>query len=274
MTPTSSASHDPDRLARKARRLGLFDALTQTYAVFPETRCGGCGACCFQSPGLFAVEYLRLRAHLATWAPEAQDALLHAAFRELLFAWIEPTRSCLFLDASRRCTLYELRPLACRLFGLTSPAEPELAQEELHFAAEEEADRLSWLGVEVPEATLTRAVASCRRVRSVRGRRPRLDADELAERVAALDAHLLPREVVTREYCFSSLPDRLGAAVFGEETVELLRLQVLRRAQRGEPVAALVGEVLRGVEAARLFGGSRRRKPGGSTSEGAAEGTR
>jgi len=263
----TSASFDSRRLLRKARRLNLFAALDGIYALFPETRCGRCGVCCYQTPGLFYIEYLRLFELVAKLQPEARVAVFHDALRDLLFAWIEPGRSCLFLGEDHRCCIYDLRPLTCRLFGLTNPADPEAAQRELHLAAEAEADRLSWLGVEMPDATLTRAVVACRRVRSLRGRRPRLDGDDLADQVAGLDRRLLPVEVVEREYCFQSFSDRLGAALFGDETVELLRLQLLRRAQRGEPVESLVAEVAQGLRWPQLTTTHHRRPPCPSASE-------
>lgn len=124
-------------------------------------------------------------------------------------------------------------------------------QREHRLAAEEEADRLSWLGIEVPEATLDRVIVSCDRVRAKRGRLRRVDPDAVAEQVAALDARLLPEEIVRQEYSFLSLPDRLGAAFLGSDAVELLRLQLLRRAQRGERIEVLVSQVWQQVERRR-----------------------
>jgi Fe-S-cluster containining protein len=242
-----SASHDPRRLTRKARRLGLLVSLRSVYDSLPETRCDGCARCCFESPGVFYLEHLRLLDLLAAMPAVRRRDLLQRALRELLFSWVEPDRGCIFLEASR-CTIYEGRPLACRLFGLSSPTDPEVMQREHRLAAEEEADRLSWLGVEVPEATLTRVVVSCDRVRARRGRLRRVDPDEVAEQVAALDARLLPEEVVRQEYSFLSLPDRLGAALFGADAVDLLRLQLLRRAGRGEPIEVLLAQVWEQVE--------------------------
>lgn len=250
----SSEALDWRRALPRAKRLHLFDALERVYAELPVTKCPGCGRCCFESPGLFFLEYLSLLDLISAWPKPRREELVTAACRELLFSWIEPERSCLFLDEARRCTIYERRPLTCRLFGLSAPEDPELAQEELRLSAEEEARQLRLLGVEIPEATLGRAVASCDRVRTLRGRRPRVDPDAFAERVAELDEQLLPRDLVRQEYCFLSLPDRLGAAALGSEVVETLRLQLLRRAQRGEAVEELVRQVRAGAVRARLIG--------------------
>ena len=265
-----SETRDPARLLGKARRLDLFTGLDQLYAELPETRRGCCGRCCFESPGLFYVEYLRLLELLAARPAEEREALVGNALRELLFSWIEPTRTCLFLGGEGRCTIYDQRPLVCRLFGLTPPSDPERAEHEMHLAAAEEARELRRLGVRIPKATLVRARSHCRRVRSAHGRRPKTDADALADRAAALDSQLLPREVVLQEYCFVSLPDRLGnampvsdrlgASMLGGEVVEELRLQLLRRAQQGESVEQLLAEVLAQTQPPAILRRTRRRR--------------
>jgi Fe-S-cluster containining protein len=241
--PTLASEHLAlPRLRRKAKRANLFAALTRIYALFPETTCENCARCCFESPGVFFVEHLHLLDHISRLPQAGRDALMHRALHELLFSWIDPQRQCIFLEASR-CTLYDRRPLACRLFGLVAPAEREQAEAEARMGAREEARRLRRLGIEVPEEVVTRSLASCDRVRDRQGRPVRVNGDAFAARVARLDEALLPREVVIREFCFYSLPERIGALLLGREGVEALRLQLLRRAQRGENPAALVEQV-------------------------------
>ena len=228
---------------RKAKRRKLFGSLAAIYATFPETSCEGCARCCFESPGLFFTEYLHLTEHVQRMSQERQDTLARRAVRELFFAWVDPQRTCIFLESSR-CTLYEHRPLACRLFGFVAPADREAAEAAARISAREEARRLARLGIAVPEEIVTRSLVSCDRVRDARGRPVKpVNADELAARVARLDEALLPREVVLQEFCFRSLPDRLGAAWFGAEAVEMMRIELLRRAQNGERVEELVEEV-------------------------------
>jgi len=245
---TGSEQGDLERDLRRARRRGLFESLARIYAAFPETTCEGCARCCFESPGVFCVEYLQLVEQLGRTARGRREELIRRALGELMFSWVEASRECVFLESSR-CVLYEQRPLACRLFGVTRGADREEAEVEARMAAREEARRLGRLGIKVPEEVVARSLASCDRVRDREGRRVRVDGDLMAAKVARLDEALLPREVVVEEFCFRSLPERLGAAGLGRETVEVLRVQLLRRAQRGERIADLVEQV---VEMARL----------------------
>jgi len=107
----------------------------------------------------------------------------------------------------------------------------------------------------VPEAIISRSLASCDRVRDLAGKLVSVNADALAAQVARLDEALLPREVVVQEFCFWSLPERLGAACWGSETVEPMRLQLVRRAQQGERIADLADQVRRSVRLPRPLNG-------------------
>ena len=240
----SSDDTDLARMLRRARRAALFDSLSRIYAEFPETTCENCARCCFESPGVFFVEHLRLTDLLAGMPPQRRRTLLERAFGEAFFSWIEPDRQCIFLESSH-CTVYNDRPLACRLFGLVPPEDRDHAEAQARLAARQEARRLQLFGIEIPEAVIQRSLASCERVRDKRGRPVRVDGDEIAARVARLDASLLPQEVVIQEFCFRSLPERVAAAALGSEAIEGMRVQLLRRAQRGEAVRDLIQLLLK-----------------------------
>jgi Fe-S-cluster containining protein len=233
---------------RKAKRLGLLGSLIRVYETFPESNCDGCARCCFESPGIFFVEYLRLMESVDGMPQARRDTLIRRAVGELFFAWIDPKRTCIFLESSR-CTVYAERPLACRLFGFVAPADREAAEVAARISAREEARRLARLGIAIPEEVVTRSLVSCDRVRDGHGRPVRqANADELASRVAKIDAALLPGDVVMHEFCFRSLPERLGVMWFGSSAVEMMRIDLLKRAQSGEKVDDLVGELRRMIK--------------------------
>ncbi len=240
---SGSADVDPARSKRRAKAQGLFESLARIYGELPKTMCDNCARCCFESPGVFYVEYLYLLELVGGCSAGRREDLVRRAFRELFFSWVEPEQTCIFLD-SGRCTIYDRRPLACRLFGLIPAVEREHAEAEARLAARQEARRLQRFGIEVPQAVVRRSLASCDRVTDATGRPVTVEGESYAARVAKLDAALLPKQVVIEEFCFRSLPERLGAAAFGQEAVDAQRIQLLRRAQAGTSAAELVSHVL------------------------------
>jgi hypothetical protein len=209
---------------------------------------------------VFYVEYLYLLEALSRSSPQRAEELLRQSFRELFFSWVEPDRACIFLESSR-CAVYGRRPLACRLFGLVPPAERDQAEAEARIAARREAATLRRFGIGIPEQIVTRALVSCSRVRDRAGQPVAVDGEAIAARVARLDAALLPRQVVVEEFCFRSLPERIGAAALGAESIETLRLQLLRRSQHGEAIAQLVDMLLDQTGVAEFRAMACRRQP-------------
>jgi len=241
----SSGDVDIADALRKVKKHGLFASLDRVYVTFPESTCDGCARCCFESPGIFFIEHLRLTALVYGMPQARRDALMLRALGELFFAWIDPERTCIFLESSR-CTIYGERPLACRLFGFVAPADREAAEMAARISAREEVRRLARLGIAIPEEVVTRSLVSCDRVRdSYDCPVKHVDADKLASRIATMDSALLPREVVMEEFCFRSMPERLGAMWFGGSAVERMRIELLKRAQSGECADDLVDELRR-----------------------------
>jgi Fe-S-cluster containining protein len=254
----ASAEADESQLLRRARRQRLFDSLERIYFEFPDTVCENCARCCFESPGVFYVEYLAMLEALAEMPPPRRQEFIARAVRELFFSWVEPDRTCLFLE-SGRCAIYDRRPLACRLFGLVPAGDRAQAEAEARLAARQEARRLRHFGIEIPEEVVQRSLVSCDRVRDRKGGAVEVEGESLAARVARLDAALLPTEVIIEEFCFRSLPERLGASALGGETIEGLRVQLLRRAQAGESAQELVTRVVAQASLPSLL----RKKPRG-----------
>jgi hypothetical protein len=115
-----------ERAAEVARRLMALTSqlVTHVLSLAPEgaVACrSGCDHCCHQVVGVSAPEALAIYDHVrATRSPTELERLrahvetLHQRSRGLPTAErLSPEHPCVFLD-SGRCSIYEVRPLACR----------------------------------------------------------------------------------------------------------------------------------------------------------------
>ena len=106
--------------------------LEELYRSIPATTCVNCGNCCQVTKAerrqgwvtmypLYAVEYLHIAAYVAReFPPEKRDMLLN--FRE------EWPLQCPFRDQVKgACTIYPVRPLTCRTYGIMNEARMEEA---------------------------------------------------------------------------------------------------------------------------------------------------
>lgn len=80
----------------------------------------GCAACCHQTTLVTAQEVLLIAAHLRQARPRhkraALQATLAAAGQRALSLPVRENygHPCVFLDEDKRCSIYDVRPLACR----------------------------------------------------------------------------------------------------------------------------------------------------------------
>ncbi|MCA9636462.1 MAG: YkgJ family cysteine cluster protein [Myxococcales bacterium] len=100
----------------------LLDARGAASAGAAARACGpGCAFCCHLPVTLSVPEGLRILAHIDSLDVDARERAVAAVFavaaavsgdsEELLFLVRRP---CAFLGEDQRCTIYEVRPIACR----------------------------------------------------------------------------------------------------------------------------------------------------------------
>jgi Fe-S-cluster containining protein len=99
-----------------ARIEAFGQAIRQRYAGQITCR-AGCDGCCYQQFTVFPVEAQHLAQAVATLTPEARQCL-RQRLQSQDEAWqmVDEPRPCVLLDQGR-CSLYNGRPLICRMHG-------------------------------------------------------------------------------------------------------------------------------------------------------------
>jgi Fe-S-cluster containining protein len=169
--------------------LAMFHTLKQEEVIetlmegIPGGTCDSCGACCHDNVPLSAVEFMRIvsRLHegdlLAEAVQKAQDWYLNQ------FDRVQP---CIFL-VDNLCTIYNQRPLTCRLFGHQSSEEQDkrvkkVLQQNKVLAS----DLKKQFGIEVNQAVVNHAIVQCGFVPEKN--MTKAQQDLLYDQVQALDA--------------------------------------------------------------------------------------
>ena len=93
-----------------------FGNLQNIYRRVPETTCNCCGKCCSENPGGSFVEFLN---YFNTFKiKEDKKIIVENVIRNNLTSLVQQN-DCLFLK-NDKCSIYNERPLSCRIFGLES----------------------------------------------------------------------------------------------------------------------------------------------------------
>jgi Fe-S-cluster containining protein len=99
----------------KARVDAFGQALRQRYPT--QITChAGCDGCCYQQFTVFSVEARHLAQAVTALTPEARQGLLARLQQDDPWRIIDTSTPCVLLEHGR-CSLYEHRPLICRIHG-------------------------------------------------------------------------------------------------------------------------------------------------------------
>ncbi len=103
----------------------IKERLEKVYSQVPSTRCAGSGECCWLTSEeyvndyatmfpLYRVEYANIVDYVEREWPEGRRSDIFA-FRE------ERPLRCPFLGENNGCSIYKVRPLICRTYGVLNP---------------------------------------------------------------------------------------------------------------------------------------------------------
>jgi len=157
------AISDLDMAINKARP--LWESLQRLYQRLPQTgcQCEQPGVCCAFLPEMTWMEALQWTA-LIQQMPAAARAMILQKFLE--FYLTNPLRpaGCPFLEDGA-CTIYELRPFACRAYGLWSPKFGKIRTQKSRQDRKALLQMWQKFGLELPPQTVESEIDYCDQVR-------------------------------------------------------------------------------------------------------------
>ena len=142
----------------------LFESLQRFYQRLPKTdcQCQNPGVCCAFLPEMTWLEALQWIGYIQQIPADARAKMLK---RFLEFYLTNPLRSrgCPFLQ-NGACSIYELRPFACRAYGLWSSEYGSVRTQESR--QDRKAFRQMWqnFGLELPPQTVESEIDYCSQV--------------------------------------------------------------------------------------------------------------
>ena len=98
--------------------------LNNIYKKVPSGECSGCGSCCNESVGAYYGEFLNILSGLEKKSLEDRKKIYIKIFEYYLGEY-SVKRQCPFLQDDKRCSIYDERPLNCRIYGHWKKSEYE-----------------------------------------------------------------------------------------------------------------------------------------------------
>lgn len=140
-------------------REGVFRQLEILYSQLPSGSCHGCATCCYDGVTASFVEYMNIRRYFSDHLLLTEELKEH--IREYVLNELKEVNPCPFLVA-KRCLIYPVRPLTCRLFGFQSRHEQNQRRKTLIKAhVEKETFYRETYDYTLPEAVVLHVIPFC-----------------------------------------------------------------------------------------------------------------
>lgn len=215
---------DIDRAISTAVKSHMFEQLERVYSSLPEGQCSGCTACCSESVPTFFIEFI----NIINYMREHKD-LYEQVYEKIIdfyFTELTEKKSCPFLNDSRQCGIYEVRPLPCRLYGFSSYEDYEANLRMIKKSNRDVKKHFrNAYGIRVPDEVVNYQVPFCTDFipERVIGKEERLD---LSDMLFALDSKFLMGGLLDPEQINMNLVQWFAYLQYSEEEASTLRIQI------------------------------------------------
>ncbi len=195
---------------------GLFRKLTSLYDKIPQTECQRCATCCTVPWPAYIVEFLHAFRYINKNMPEKWPDFIAGAVRYYFLELVDINQRCPFLDENNNCSIYEVRPFTCRIYGLFSRGdEGDVARRNMERLAEKyRAEH----GIELPREIVEFKLPRCSRVRvtNSRHKKPQELLHLLTADLGQLESFFVPAPVVDSQYTFVPYVNHLVMSIVTE----------------------------------------------------------
>lgn len=204
----------------------FFNKLNELYEGIQMGECKGCTSCCIESVNTFYIEFLNIYKYLQD-KPDLYQKLIPKVI-EYYFLELVENRSCPFLDEKGRCSIYEVRPLTCRLFGHLSEKEHNENYKNVLDENRESRDYFKEeYGIEIPEEIVNYKIEYCKEFK-VDKRVKKQDRQSMIDNIFVIESSFFMNELISEEFLGTGLVSWFAYIYFDLEEAGDYRLEIMR----------------------------------------------
>ncbi len=200
----------------QAEENNLFDKLNEIYNKLPDMECDRCGTCCTVPNPAFIVEYLNMFRYVNKNMPEKWPRFIAGAVRYYFLELVDINQRCPFLDSHNNCQVYEVRPFACRTYGLMGKRDAQgMARRNMEKLVEKYRTEHN---IELPREIVEYELPYCEKVRVPNGgnKTPLELIQLLTADIGQLESFFVPMPVVENQFTFIPYVNHLVMSIVSE----------------------------------------------------------
>lgn len=215
-----------ERSIKHADEKNFFVKLNKLYNDIPTGTCQGCTNCCMESVNTFYIEFLNIYKYLKQNGNLYQE-LLPKIIRYYFLELVEKIH-CPFLQQNGKCSIYEVRPLTCRLFGHTSKREHEENYKNVLKGNKESSNYFKKkYGLEIPKEIVNYKIEYCQQFR-VDKKVKRHARQSLIDNIFIIESNFFMNGMITEEFLGNGLVSWFAYSYFDSEKASKYRLEIMK----------------------------------------------
>lgn len=204
----------------------FFKELNKIYDGIESGNCKGCTNCCMESVNTFYIEFLniyRYLKHRGDLFKKLVPKVIEYYFLEL----VEKSH-CPFLEEDGKCSIYEVRPLTCRLFGHANKKEHEENYKRV-LKENKESNRYfkKNYGLEIPKDIVEYKIEYCNEFK-VDKRVEKYEKQSMIDNIFMIESSFFMNELISEEFIGTGLVSWFAYIYFDLEEAGNLRLKIMK----------------------------------------------
>ncbi len=227
-----------------AKKNNIFEKLNQIYETVPSGKCEGCAKCCMESVGINLTEFLNIYKYLE----ERPNIYIKYIDKVLDYYFMEykEKKSCPFLDNNNMCSIYEVRPLNCRLFGHWYKNDYNT---NLDFIKEKNRDYRNLMksryGFEISEDVVEYRIEYCEKFLHKNGKRL-LKEERLSylDQIMILDSQIYSKGMINIDFRDRGVVEYFIDSLFFTDTAYNIKIKISQDFDKGEKVLKRIKKIV------------------------------
>lgn len=211
---------------KNAERNNYFDNLNKIYDTIPLGVCQGCTKCCVESVNTFYIEFLNIYKKLK------EDTKLYNELlpRIIKYYFLEMVvkMPCPFLNHEGLCSIYESRPLTCRLFGFWNEGEYEKNYKRV---IKENKNNYKYFrntyNIEIPQDVINYKIEYCKAFEMDRTV-PKKERQSMIDNIFTMESNFFMKGLITEDFLHTSLVSWFVYMYFDMDKAGEFRVEVMR----------------------------------------------
>jgi Fe-S-cluster containining protein len=215
-----------EKSINNAVKNNLFNKLQKVYNSIPHGSCTGCASCCMESVNTFYIEYLNIYKYFKD--NQALKNKLLPKILEFYFLELVKKMPCPFLSDDNKCTIYEVRPFTCRLFGYW-----EKEEYENNYRKVLKSNRNNYkyfrraYNITLPDETVNHKIDYCHNF-SAKRKISKSERLSMIDNIFSIECNFLMKGLISEDFLNTGLASWFVYTIFDKNEAGQLRLKIMK----------------------------------------------